>query len=615
MRNKLSVAILLLLLSLTASSVSGQVASQTDEKEKAANEAEKRKELEKKTLGLLDATISDALGLKLSANRSYVLMSAAELLWSHDQKRARNLFWEAFENLNLANVQPVDDSSISKDKAAKDTDKPTAAKGPTKEQTQILSQYYDALAGRREFLRRVARRDAQLALDMVRASRIPVPLQIAAMPRIFNETDLEEEIAEEAAASDPKRALQIARETLAKGLTIQIANLAFRLNQKDEEAATELASDIIAKLRTEDFSKNIVAPLLAQELLEASRVKGTILVAEVSPNTSPRLLKLNDDQRQDIVGMMVTAALSPSERGNVLRNIHWVMQEVEQYAPDRAAQVKSKLAAFNGTLNKEQRDWQTYEALFEKATPEEMIKAADKLGDEQRESMYREAVIKAVGGGRYDATREFIKNQIEDDGRRKQLLESLDEQRMYQATSEGKPEEMQKLLGLIESKELRAMLMAELAIGLEKKDEHEKAVALLDEARALVKVNLTNEKQSNALMSIMLAYALVDPPRAFAMIEPIVDRTNDEISKLMLVDRVVKTGAVKDGEIMLNQPQMPLGYLMERYGRGVVALAKADFDRTKALADRFQRNELKILARLLLAQALLRNAEPTPQAR
>lgn len=44
-----------------------------------------------------------------------------------------------------------------------------------------------------------------------------------------------------------------------------------------------------------------------------------------------------------------------------------------------------------------------------------------------------------------------------------------------------------------------------------------------------------------------------------------------------------------------------------KYGRGVVALANADFNRTKALADRFQRNELRLMARLLIAQSILRS--------
>jgi hypothetical protein len=45
---------------------------------------------------------------------------------------------------------------------------------------------------------------------------------------------------------------------------------------------------------------------------------------------------------------------------------------------------------------------------------------------------------------------------------------------------------------------------------------------------------------------------------------------------------------------------------MLRYGKSVSTLAKTDFDRTKGLADRLGRNELRMMARLMLAHVLLR---------
>jgi len=74
------------------------------------------------------------------------------------------------------------------------------------------------------------------------------------------------------------------------------------------------------------------------------------------------------------------------------------------------------------------------------------------------------------------------------------------------------------------------------------------------------------------------------------------------------LDRVVKSGAVKNGEILMQQPGVSLDFGILKYGPGVVAMANADFNRTKAAADRFQRNELRIMARLMIAQALIRDS-------
>ena len=68
---------------------------------------------------------------------------------------------------------------------------------------------------------------------------------------------------------------------------------------------------------------------------------------------------------------------------------------------------------------------------------------------------------------------------------------------------------------------------------------------------------------------------------------------------------------MKDGEIKLQQPGViSLDFAIFKYGKGVSALANADFNRTKALTDRLQRNELRVMARLLMVQALLRKVEP-----
>ena len=54
---------------------------------------------------------------------------------------------------------------------------------------------------------------------------------------------------------------------------------------------------------------------------------------------------------------------------------------------------------------------------------------------------------------------------------------------------------------------------------------------------------------------------------------------------------------------------MPLDYMVFRYGKGVAALAKADFNRTRALAERFERNELRVLARLLIVKGIVTDQE------
>ena len=582
------------------------VGAQVDEKEKAQKEAEQRQELERKTFALVDEIVSGAWGLKLPENRSFIQASAADLLWKHDEKRARILFWDALSSLGLRTV--TGDDATSKD--AKDS-KSKNVQTKTQSNEKAQKEYLEAYSIRRDFLIRIARRDPQLALDMLRATHRP-PLPPNPNYRLPDDSDLEQEIANQAAERDPKKALQIARESLAKGLTFQLLSLLNSLNQQNPDLATEFAGDIIERIHTVDLSTDPDAFWIGTYLLQASRTPksdGEKAENENFPRVSWHQLKLSDDQRRELVELLADAASSASAHPNLAGGLSEIMPEIQLFAPERMASIRAKMAQVTATLNKDQQDWKTYESLFRTGTPEQMIHAANSTNGEQRQALYREAVSVAVMRNQADSLRESINAEVGDESQRKTLLDSLDAEQIGAAVYQGNVEELQKLLPTIRLKEQRALAMAELAMMLEKKGRHEEALKLLQDARPLIKIDFNSDTQSRAFLAVLMAYALIDPPQAFTMAEPIIDRANDNISKLLLLDKIVRSGAVKNGEIIMQDPGVPLDFALIKYGRGVVALANADFTRTQALADRFQRNEIKIMARLVIAQSILRSME------
>lgn len=604
---------LLLLISFSPALLSPlSVAAQGDEKEKAQKEDEKRQELERKTLALLDEVATQALSLKLPENRSLVLAGAADLLWTHDEKRARSLFWDALNNLTSP-IGPAEDDSTAKDSTSRDskakesTAKDSTTKRSTSDKAQSLNQYYATFQLRQEFLRKVAQRDPQLALDMLRATRLPPPAQpVPANYHLPDENDLEQEIANEASVRDPKRALQIARESLSKGFTFQLLGFLFNLNQKSPEAASEFAGDVIDKLQTANLATDVAAWWTAMGILRSARTPPDV-PAENSAALGSNRLKLSDDQRRELVEIVANATLSVSANPNFLSAISEVMPDVEQFAPDRAAKIKMKLADVNRTRTSELRGGK-YDALVSKGTPEELLRAAAGADDSERDALFQAAVMKAVAHGKANDLRELIRSEVEDQSQKNRLNDLLDAQQIGWDVYNGDTESLQKLLPSIRLKEKRAEAMAQMAMLFEKNGKHDEALKLLDEAQALVKVDLQSQTQSDALMNVLLACSLVDPARAFVAIEPIVDRVNDNLAKLLLLDRLIKSGFVKSDEIILQHPGLiSLDFAIFKYGPGIVALAKADFNRTIAIADRLQRNELRIMARLLIVQALLHN--------
>lgn len=587
----LSVSLLLLL--------SSSAAAQVGEQEKQEKEAERRQQLEHKTYVLVEEIASGGLSLKLPENRSFVLAAAADLLWEHDEPRARNLFWDALNTLNLMNT-------LSSKVNSKGDEENKSATLSAKEKEQILNQYLAVFGLRHELLSRVARRDPTLALDMLRSSRqLPVDPSYASF-RLPDDRELEQQIATEATARDPAKALQLARDSLAKGLSFQLLSLLDRLNQNNGKTATIFAGDIIDKLRGRNLATDSYGAHIAVYMINFSRTPREAPGAKLRQETRP--LKLEPEQRRELLDMVTNAALTESANPNLLFAIDYVMPEIQEFLPERVALLQKKLAAFNQTLNKEQKVAKEYDSIFSNGTPEDMLKLAGRAGDDQRESMQQQAIIMAVMRGRADSLRELVNTEIEDQSRRKNLLDALDAEEISLAANKGDADGLRKLLPKIRLKEARARALAEIAVVLEKKGNHDEALKLLDEAQTLIKTDLTSDTQSDALLALVTAYALVEPAKAFGIIERTIDRANDEIAKALLLDKIVSSGAIKKGEIRLQQSGMiPLDFAVFKYGKSVAALANVDFDRTKAAADRFERNELRLMVRLMLAQALLRS--------
>ena len=243
----LIVTVLVISNAIRAQEIPPKLAVTDSQKEK---DREQRQELEKKTFALLNEIASAAWSLKVPENRLFVMTSTADLLWTLDEKRARTLYWEALNTFNLINP-PVRSTGENLSKA---------------ERGKILQAYLSTFALRQRLLRQVAQRDSQLALEMLRATRQVAPQGFRSKP-LPDDRQLEQEIATEVAARDPTKALQLARESLAKGLTWGLLNLLYQLNQKDSEKASEFAGDIIAKLRTTNVATDHRASRIGVQLL------------------------------------------------------------------------------------------------------------------------------------------------------------------------------------------------------------------------------------------------------------------------------------------------------------------------------------------------------------
>ena len=470
------------------------------------------KELEKKALDMLDDVIAQSQSLRLAENRAYIHALAADLLWPHDEKRARGLFKTAMREL-IALTNAIDSSDPN---------------------YMGLMQVPATL--RQEMLPLVAQHDPQLALEFLRATRRPSQYPGQA----DQEAWLELNIAGQIAAKDPKQALQIAEDSLNKGLSPGLANLLGQI--QDRDAATTLAGEIISHLHTENLATDQNAATLAVNLLQTLRVTNNT-PSSVAVNNGGGAI-VDDSVRRELFDIVVTAALSaPTGRAangdtrQILFNtLQSMMPDVERYEPSQVAALRRQAAAFDRSLDPQTRMWNDYNNLVQNGSVDALLEAAAKAPPEMRYYYYQQAANKALNDGDEARARQIINDNISDPAQRNQMLANFDQQKLWNATNQGKLEEARQLLSRLRTNEERIGVLVQWAATANAKGDHKSALQFLDEARGMLGSRAKNFNQLQAQLQLAGAYAPLAPARSFEIIEPGIDQLNELIAAAAVLE-------------------------------------------------------------------------------
>ncbi|HLL70187.1 MAG TPA: hypothetical protein VK363_02065 [Pyrinomonadaceae bacterium] len=582
---------LILASSLLTSHVGAQVTTAPTPAAKTQEPTAEQLELESKALALLDEVIGETPSLKLVENRIRILATAAEILWPRDQARARELFNTAA------------------------TDLAAMTGGIESDDPQYFNLTNAASQLRQRMLTTIAQYDAKLALEFLRATRqAPPPAQPGTN---FRQPDqelmLEAQLAQQIAARDPQQALRIAEEILNRGLSSNLMPLLDQLRARDPEGATRLTSGIVKKLRTASFATDYEAVNIANYLLVMTRPQenaanaGGQMVAVNQSN--PRRLQLDEATRRELITSMVSAALNssnnPAQAGNVgglLSTVRQLMPEVERYVPAQAAGVRRRLEGYE-RRTESGRNPREFRQVMETGTTEAMLEAATKAAPEMRQQLYRTAAWKAFNEGNVERARQIINTNIEGTRQREQFLKELDQQLFWRAVSEGNIEGAQGLLARIKTTDERVGMLLQLARATFAKGNAKAATNFLDDAWELVGGRAKSHSQFSHQLQLAHTYAQVAPVRGFEIIEASIAHLNELVAAAAVLDGFGQEAFAQDE--LKSQEGYLWGSLAVQCSEVLAALAPADFDHARSAADRFQRTELRLHARLTLARAVL----------
>jgi hypothetical protein len=108
-----------------------------------------------------------------------------------------------------------------------------------------------------------------------------------------------------------------------------------------------------------------------------------------------------------------------------------------------------------------------------------------------------------------------------------------------------------------------------------------------------------------AFAKVAGVYAVADPERAFEIVESSIGQMNEVINAAIRLDEFGKSGAVEQNELLFMAMNKPLLMYVSNASALMKNLAIADFERALALADKFERPDIRLFLRLRIAQALL----------
>lgn len=611
--------VLIVLLIAFASAEAQSTGQTTTQTQPTADQQKAQAAMEEKAMRLIDQVLNDAQSLRLPENHIRVDYTVADMIWAKDETRARTLFADAGTLLTqmLGNIDVNDRRQFNN--------------------MQTITRL------RQELITIAARHDAKLAQDLLNQTKMQqAQNQQQGGPfggpggRGNQDANLEAALLIQIAANDPKTALDSAQAMLDKGdYTNGLVNLLTQLESKDAEGGAKLADKIVKQLGSENLSTNNNARNLAISLLSNGPMPQqskddppvTPTNGQVLPETSYRTLlnsvvtaalnvTVTPQQQQQRGGRGGGPGGGPNGRfagpdpGTILLiSTQQILSQVDKYNPNNASALRQKLteAGFNPAGNPQQQMRQQMNALSQNGTSDSIMAAAASAPAQMQNRLYQQAAMKAVEEGNTDKASQ-ISSQHLPSQMQTQIQQAIDTQKVVNSVSSGNMDQARQMLAKLQTDQERIDVLIQIVNPLVQKGETKLAQQLLEEARAIVSHRATSYEDLQSQLKVAQAFAAVDASQSFHVMEPGISQINELVYAASVLNGF-EIRLFKDDELSM-QPDNTLSNIVSDYSKQLSKLASVDFEGAQATADKFQRPETRLMAKLSIARGVLGGTDP-----
>lgn len=536
--------------------------------------------LREKTVSLLKATGREASSLNMPENRIRYLTDAAEMLWQHDEKTARNFFANAMHDFRelLQSLETAHQQSANGE-AEEDLMGGMFGGGGRGNSRRV----YQMQNIRRNLVTTLAKYDAQAAYDFFRETQRENLKEYSAQ-----DSGLESQLAALLAKNDPNRALEVALQKLSKNEFDGLSELTMNLYEKDAAKGAKLASEIVRKLRGVPSNEPYLSLQTASSLFQ-----NAVEIADKKQSDKPRLLE--DGNLQELAEAVI-------KNINAYRKLYNYVG-IESYSSIKEGLKKYAPASFA----KLERDIETGKAKVEAAAKSEDSDEEQIVSPKPVAVEAQTTTVTSAGGDSGTAVITATPTSSRD-----AQAEALTRLMKAATTGEEKlsADEVRKTLSQIRSRPQRLMALTQIAKSFAERGDKETAKDLLKDTAEFQVAQ--PRKAPEMLQNLMLADALsgVDADRAFTLLEYTLFEVNGVATSFHRIGEFMDAKEIADGN-EFNMSGFPREMLQVGSTGGLglqrmlFNLASADFDRTAALADKLERPELRLETRMLIVRSLL----------
>ena len=535
--------------------------------------SEKRAELEKESVAFLRETFSDVANLRTPENRISFNAEMANLMWFHDEKEARSMFETVITDFRQMLVQ-INAQLASVKLDAGEAELYSIPMMPASNpQAKLIKKFSKAMSVRQQIAAAVSEHDPVLAYSFYNdtAQSITNP----DLRKQFENRDngFEMKLLQAIAEKDADKGLDAARKSLAKGLTMHHIEILKKLYAKDAGKGATFGEDIIGKLKSQGLEKGesfyYLKLILSTGIENRSKIKD-------KPNQKPMF------GEQSLRDLAEAAAQAMLKRPNLEEyGIGDTVELIKPFLPGRAVQIEQKIAL------------------------EKRNQAASKTSDGE----FGEA--DESGSSPYAAASMSRYKKMEEQAKTMENLKNLGMKKLPDAERKKVIAEAKKMVAEIDDPNARTLALSTLAAQIAKMGDTETATEIIREAERFISPQPKNYMDYTQSWMLASGYSEINPEKAFPILENTVSQLNDTVSAFIKVGEFIDVNGdfIEDGEVQVGSfgGEITNGLLrsLGQTDSTLMNLAAADFTRTKALTNRFDRTEVRILAKMLVLRAIL----------